>query len=159
MLMMNSVEGRFPFLDHRVIEFANRIHPRLKMKVLNEKYILKKSMARYLPASILERYKQPYRAPDVPAFFAATTPDYVEEALGEDALKRSGYFNPEKVSMLVRKIRRGRAIGYKDNMALVGILSTQIWHRLFVEEYDSNVKNAAFSPTMSAGAHNSEVIV
>ncbi len=140
MLMMNSVEGRFPFLDHRVIEFANRIHPRLKMKVLNEKYILKRSMAKYLPASILERHKQPYRAPDIPAFFGENTHAYIEEALGEDALKRSGYFDPVKVSMLVRKIKRGRAIGYKDNMALVGILSTQIWHRLFIENFASNIK-------------------
>ena len=110
------------------------------MKVLNEKYLLKRSMAKYLPASILERYKQPYRAPDVPAFFSGNTHGYVDEALSEEALNGSGYFNPVKVSMLVRKIKRGRAIGYKDNMALVGILSTQIWHRLFVENFESNIK-------------------
>jgi len=145
MLMMNSVEGRFPFLDHRVIEFANRLHPRLKMKVLNEKYILKRAMRQYLPDSIVRRYKQPYRAPDIPAFFTANTPGYVDEVLGEDALRRAGYFNPMKVSMLVRKIRRGRAIGYKDNMAFVGILSTQVWHRHFVENYDSTIRKGMVS--------------
>ena len=51
--------------------------------------------------------------------------------------------------MLVNKIRRGRAIGYKDNMAFVGILSTQVWHRLFVEEYEPNIKNSAFDPIPS----------
>ena len=44
MLMANSVEGRFPFLDHRLIEFANRLHPRYKMRVLREKHLLKEAM-------------------------------------------------------------------------------------------------------------------
>ena len=39
--MANSIEGRFPFLDHRVIEFANRLPPHLKMRGLTEKYLLK----------------------------------------------------------------------------------------------------------------------
>ena len=139
MLMMNSVEGRFPFLDHRVIEFAARMPPKLKMKALNEKYLLKQSMARYLPESVKDRYKQPYRAPDIPSFFTDSTPAYVEEALSEDALSRSGYFDPKKVAMLVKKIKRGKAVGNKDNMALVGILTTQIWHRLFIEEFETNI--------------------
>ncbi len=134
MLMQHSVEGRFPFLDHRVIEFANRLHPNLKMKVLNEKYLLKKAMRRYLPERIVRRYKQPYRAPDIAAFFSEQghAPDYVEAMLGDEALRAAGYFDAGKVGRLVQKIRRGRAIGYKDNMALVGILSTQVWHELFV---------------------------
>ena len=70
MLMANSVEGRFPFLDHRVIEFANRLPPRMKMRGLNEKYLLKRAMAPYLPREIIDRRKQPYRAPDIPAFFS-----------------------------------------------------------------------------------------
>lgn len=140
MLLSNSVEGRFPFLDHRVIEFANRVHPKLKMKVLNEKYLLKKAMAKYLPASIVRRYKQPYRAPDIPAFFGDQPREYVYELLGETALNDAGYFDAAKVSRLVKKIERGRAIGYKDNMALVGILSTQLWHDHFVRNFNNHFK-------------------
>jgi asparagine synthase (glutamine-hydrolysing) len=133
MLMANSVEGRFPFLDHRVIEFASRVHPNLKMKVLNEKYLLKKAMRKHLPVSIVERHKQPYRAPDIPAFFAGGEQEYVRELLDEATVKRFGYFDAQKVNLLLKKIRAGRAIGYKDNMTFVGILSTQMWHYLFVE--------------------------
>jgi asparagine synthase (glutamine-hydrolysing) len=141
MLLSNSVEGRFPFLDHRVIEFANRLQPKLKMKVLNEKYLLKKSMQKYLPERITKRYKQPYRAPDIPAFFSDNKPlDYVSDLLGEPALKNSGYFDAAKVSRLLKKIEKGMAIGYKDNMALVGILSTQIWHEHFVNNFNNNFK-------------------
>ena len=132
MLMANSVEGRFPFLDHRVIEFANRLPPKLKMKALNEKYLLKNCMGGYLPDAIVNRHKQPYRAPDIPSFFAESTPQYVEDMLSEEALAKTGLFDSKRVQMLLKKIRLGRAIGYKDNMALVGILSTQVWHDLYM---------------------------
>ena len=138
MLMANSIEGRFPFLDHRVIEFANQLHPSIKMKVLNEKYLLKKAMGKYLPASILQRNKQPYRAPDITAFFSGKTPDFVEELLSKDCLDRYGYFDSKKVERLITKIRKGRAIGFKDNTAFIGMLSTQVWHHHFIENFSKN---------------------
>lgn len=145
MLMSNSVEGRFPFLDHRVIEFANSVHPKLKMKVLNEKFLLKKAFQKYLPREIVQRYKQPYRAPNIPAFFNGNMQDYVLQLLDKATLKNYGYFDPEKTERLIKKIKMGRAIGNKDNMALVCILSTQAWHYHFIENYNNN-----FSPSSNA---------
>ena len=135
MLMTNSIEGRFPFLDHRLIEFANKLHPKTKMRVLNEKFLLKKAMKSDLPDSIVGRHKQPYRAPNIPAFFNENTNTYVRELLSPKKLAEYGYFDEKKVERLVKKIEKGRAIGNKDNMALVGILSTQVWHYLFVENF------------------------
>lgn len=133
-LMSNSVEGRFPFLDHRVIQFANQLHPKHKMKALNEKYILKRSEGRYIPKNIINRYKQPYRAPDIPAFFSnKNSCEYIDELLSRDKITNYGYFDYNKVDRLKAKIKRGMAIGNKDNMSLVGILSTQIWHYTFIE--------------------------
>jgi asparagine synthase (glutamine-hydrolysing) len=156
MLMSNSVEGRFPYLDHRVIEFANRLHPRLKMKVLREKHILKRAVGRYLPDAILNRLKQPYRAPDSAAFFHGELPEYARELLSADALRRYGYFDAAKVQRLLEKIRRNPGVGYKDNMAFVGILSTQAWHYLFVERYSETFLNRARTTAgtfrVSAGA-------
>lgn len=140
MLMGNSVEGRFPFLDHRVIEFAAKLHPKIKMRSLNEKYLLKRAMTGLVPASIINRHKQPYRAPDIPAFFSGNTPDYVNELLSESKLRNAGYFDPQKVQLLVKKARQGGAFAYRDNMALVGILSTQIWHHHFVDGHAANTK-------------------
>lgn len=138
MLMANSVEGRFPFLDHRVIEFANRLSPRLKLNVLNEKYLLKRAMKPYLPASITARHKQPYRAPDVPSLVDTITGKllpYAADLLSEAKLKDFGYFDAGRIQLLLKKVMRGGAIGYKDNQALIGILTTQLWHHHFIEGF------------------------
>ena len=134
MLMTNSVEGRFPFLDHRVMDFSTRLHPNLKMKVLNEKYLLKRAMQQYLPPRITERFKQPYRAPDIPAFFRGNKRDLVYNLLDNASVRDSGIFDPKKVSILLKKIEKGRAIGYKDNMSFIGILSSQIWYNKFIKK-------------------------
>lgn len=146
MLMANSVEGRFPFLDHRVIEFASRLPPRMKMRGLNEKFLLKRAMAPHLPDEIIRRHKQPYRAPDIPAFFSDDPPHYVNEMLSHDTLKRYGYFDPAKVSFLVAKARRTGPVANKDNMALVGILSTQLCHHFFIERVRNLARDSQFSP-------------
>ncbi|WP_303905759.1 asparagine synthase (glutamine-hydrolyzing) [Thiohalomonas denitrificans] len=133
MLMANGVEGRYPFLDHRIIEFANRIHPRLKMRGLTEKYLLKKAVGRYLPKRIAQRTKQPYRAPESAPFLSGQTPEFIHEMMKPEKLRDYGYFDPARVAMLQRKMARGGTLGYKDNMAFVGILSTQLWHQFFIE--------------------------
>jgi asparagine synthase (glutamine-hydrolysing) len=132
MLMASSVEGRFPFLDHRLIGFANALHPRYKMHVLREKHLLKEAMRDRLPASIVSRHKQPYRAPDAAAFLGPHAPEYVSDLMGRAAVASYGYFDPDKVSRLTAKLARGRDPAARDNMAFVGILSTQLWHAQFV---------------------------
>ncbi len=133
--MAHSVEGRFPFLDHRVVEFANRLPPKMKLRGLTEKYLLKKLGERWLPEEIWQRPKRPYRAPIPRSFFNEATADYVRELLSPAQLKATGYFKPAGVSQLVNKIERGQAVGETDDMAVAGILSTQLVHHLFVDEF------------------------
>lgn len=131
--MANSIEGRFPFLDHRVIEFANRLPSSLKIRGLTEKYLLKRAVGSMLPAEIARRTKQPYRAPDSQSFFSnSQAADYVEDLLGADRLRSAGYFDPVAVGKLVNKCRAGKVIGFSDNMAFVGILSTMLVDELFI---------------------------
>ena len=135
MAMAHSVEGRFPFLDHRVVEFACTIPPHLRMKALNEKNILKKSMADLLPAGIVRRKKQPYMAPDILSFFGDSTPQYIDYYLSEQKLKESGLFKPKAVERLLTKCRKKSRQGFRENMAFVGILSTQILYDTFVDDF------------------------
>jgi asparagine synthase (glutamine-hydrolysing) len=133
MAMANSIEGRFPFLDHRVIEFANRLPARYKLMGLTEKYLLKRSMKGLLPDLIRTRSKQPYRSPDSQSFFAGGKPaGYVAELLSPSRLKQAGYFDTDAVAKLLEKCRSGRAIGFGDNMAFVGILSTMCVDEMFI---------------------------
>jgi asparagine synthase (glutamine-hydrolysing) len=132
MAMAHGVEGRFPFLDHRVVEFAARLPPSLKLKALREKHLLRESMKGVLPDTIRRRTKQPYRAPDSDSFIAPSAPSYVSEALSREAIRSTGYFDPEAVSRLVAKCQAGRFVGFRHNMAFVGVLSTQLWHDAFV---------------------------
>jgi asparagine synthase (glutamine-hydrolysing) len=131
--MASSVEGRVPFLDHRLIEFANQLSPRCKLRGLTEKAVLRRALAGMLPASIVKRVKQPYRAPDSQSFFAEGRPlEYVAELLSPGPLRSAGYFEPATVQALVEKCRAGRAAGAGDNMALVGVLSTMLLHHHFL---------------------------
>ena len=135
MAMANSVEGRFPFLDHRVVEFACSIPPQYRMKALNEKNILKKVMADILPASICSRKKQPYMAPDILSFFGERTPDYLDYYLSENMIKEAGFFNSKAVAQLITKCNKKARQGFRENMAFVGILSTQIVYDKFVRNF------------------------
>lgn len=134
--MAHSIESRYPFLDHRVMEFCAKLPPNMRMSALTEKYILKESMRDLLPDSIIRRTKQPYMAPDSKSFFNGKSFGYVEELLSEEYVRSTGYFNPELVTLLVKKCRQSPVLGFKDNMAIVGILSTLLLHDLFVANFD-----------------------
>ncbi|MGC9325243.1 MAG: asparagine synthase-related protein [Desulfomonilia bacterium] len=127
MTMAHSVEGRYPYLDHRVAEVASRISPEMKLKGLNEKYILKKTFVEELPQEILARTKQPYGSPNKESFFLdGKLSDHVSPWLSRDSLKRHGVFDVERVWRLIAKCSRTDRLGFRDNSAFVGILSTQI---------------------------------
>lgn len=151
--MAHSVEGRFPFLDYRVVEFASKLPPRLKMKVLNEKYLLKRCAAGLVPRSVLERHKQPYRAPEGRCFVTESQPPYVEELLSPERIRKDRIFNPSAVQKLVEKFQQGRAIGIKDNMALVGILSTQLVLDQFISHREEHVSYADHRAGSAALCH------
>jgi asparagine synthase (glutamine-hydrolysing) len=103
MAMAHSVEGRFPFLDSSVARFAGELPPRLKMKALNEKYLLKRAAIDIVPPSIVRRPKQPYRAPGATSFFDAdgNSPEYVRELLSPSRLRDSGIFDVPAVGQLL----------------------------------------------------------
>jgi asparagine synthase (glutamine-hydrolysing) len=131
--MANSVEGRVPFLDHRVIEFANRLPPNFKLRGLREKAVLRAAVKDLLPESIVNRVKQPYRAPDSQSFCqGGAGAELVAELLSPERIRDAGYFDSEMVRRLVEKCRAGKAIGFADNMAFVGILSTMVVHDVFL---------------------------
>ncbi len=136
MLMANSVEGRFPFLDRDVVTLAGELPARHKLFGLEEKYALKLAFADLVPDEILHRPKQPYRAPDAASFFAGRTPEWFDDVTSERALKEAGVFDPTLVGGLLKKCgaRRGRGMSNTDNMSVLAIVSTQLLHQGFVAD-------------------------
>jgi asparagine synthase (glutamine-hydrolysing) len=150
MLMGNSVEGRFPFLDHRVAEFGARLPDDAKLRGLREKHLLRLAMGPLLPADIVSREKQPFRAPILRAFMGPTAPAYIDALLDDARLREAGFFAPATVAQLVQKCRRN-ADGFvreSDEMALVGILSVMLLDELFVRR-----------PVLAAPARPSRIVV
>ena len=130
--MAHGVEGRYPFLDHRVFETSVVLAADEKLSGMRDKVALRNIAARVLPPAIAERPKQPDRAPEVAPFFADDAPERVREAVSPSALNETGIWKAEHVAGLLRRCKAGRATGMRDSTAVIAILSTQLWHREFV---------------------------
>jgi asparagine synthase (glutamine-hydrolysing) len=113
------------------------------MKVLREKHILRKAMADLLPPLIRKRPKQPYRAPDALSFVGANETAAVQASLSATSIGYAGYFNARAVEKLRQKCSTAATVGFRDNVAFVGILSTQFWHETFVTRSSRPNRNAA----------------
>lgn len=140
--MAHSVEGRYPFLDHRVMEFALQLPSEFKLKGLNEKYILKKLVAGRIPEKIIHRSKQAYRAPVNNVLLENNVNPSFREYLDKTSLVRYGLFDAGKVMRLIQKFDENVRISETDKMGLTGILSTQLIHNLFVKRSKGELKQS-----------------
>ncbi len=130
MMMAHGVEGRVPFLDHRLIELAARIPPRFKLRGLDEKHVLKHAFREQLPAAIALRPKQPYRAP-ISACFRKDGSHAGVRLLEPEALAAFGYFDASTASRLVQKSRQSGSLSERDEMAMALMASLQSLHEQF----------------------------
>jgi asparagine synthase (glutamine-hydrolysing) len=141
MSMAHSVEGRYPFLDHRLVDLLFTMKDDYKLKGFNQKYLLKNSYRANIPESIINRPKRPYMSPDLRSFIVNGKPtENTAFFLGDDLIREYGIFNPKWVKRFLQKFSNGipASIGYRDNMIITFILSTQIanyWLKNPREEY------------------------
>ncbi len=135
MSMANSVEGRYPYLDHHFVEFAARLPKRIKLRGMKDKFILRNAFKAVVPEAVRERPKVAYQAPDLAGFISdGRAPDWVEELLTPARIKETGLFDPDRVSRLLSKGKSHKLsrIGTRDNMAFVLVLSTMLLDEFFV---------------------------
>ncbi|MGQ9848405.1 MAG: asparagine synthase-related protein, partial [Bacteroidales bacterium] len=92
---------------------------------------LKKVFLDYLPKEILYRAKNPYRAP-IRNSFIANNNFPIDDILNEVRISESGVFNPTKVKLLMQKAKKSATLSELDNMALAGIISTQLLYDHFL---------------------------
>lgn len=141
MLLGHSVEGRFPFLDPHVMALAHSLPAQYKLRGLDEKHVLKRAARGQVPPDILARKKQPYRAPDALCFVGPGAPEAVQDALSDAALREAQVFELQATRQLIHKCRaraqqggHGAPLSNADNMALLGVLSTQLLHQQFIAQ-------------------------
>jgi asparagine synthase (glutamine-hydrolysing) len=133
MLSAHGVEGRYPFLDPALADFAAHLPVTSKRRGLKDKLILRRWARSVLPEELAMRPKLPYRAPGVAGFLGGSEPDYVADLLSPAAIKTAGIFEPRSVNTLLERCRSGRPITIREEQAFVGVLSTQLFHRQFME--------------------------
>ncbi len=150
MAMGNSVEGRYPFLDYRIIEFCSSLPPDFKLKGLQEKYLLKKAVRGKIPENIVNRSKQAYRAPISSTFLSQEAPGYIADILNEKYIRETGIFNPETIIPLLDKMRKAPATSEVENMILTLLISSHLLHGQFISD--------GFRPLKDSELLNSKVV-
>lgn len=136
----NSVEGRYPFLDRSVIEYAASLPPSLKIRGMREKYILRRAARRWLPEEIAARPKQRFTMPFGTPFTGPGSPAIYQHLLAPGTLHDYGYFDPAAVRRVLDALASppavGGARGYLDRLglgiALTLVASMQLWHYMFI---------------------------
>ena len=123
MSMAHSLEVRPPFLDHRIVEFANSLPENLKVRGSTLKYVLRELMKDKLPIAVLTRKKEGFDIP-IHDWFRGPLRPLLLDTLTDEAVARCGLFRPAKVRWLVREHLERRAnLGYH----LWGLLILFLW--------------------------------
>jgi asparagine synthase (glutamine-hydrolysing) len=149
--MYSSVEMRYPFLDEELFTFLARLHPRWKLRGLQDKYLQRRLADRLLPAELSQGRKRLLHAP-LDAFHRAAPPAFVDELISEASLRKAGYFDPQAVQLWRQKLPKMRR-GYRRlfvELGLVGVISTQIWHHTFIDGGLASLSSLATSATSGA---------
>jgi asparagine synthase (glutamine-hydrolysing) len=129
-----STEGRYPFLDEKVVHFCSRLAPEYKLRGQTDKWLLREVANRVAPQQIRERRKVMFRANMGSAFLGNNRPEWVDQLLSPESLSATGYFN----STAIERVRRQQlaqggngARRFSYDMGLAGVISTQLWHHLY----------------------------
>ena len=103
--MSASVEGRLPFLDHRLFEYAARLPMQMKIKDnVNEKYILKEAARPYITNRVYQRQKHPFQAPPLTRYFTESEYSQIYDELTSSSMTNMGIFNQDAVAALLKSL-------------------------------------------------------
>lgn len=128
MSMAHGVEIRVPFLENNLVDFVSRIPINLKQKGHIGKWILKKSMRKYLPEEIIYRKKNGFGVP-LRDWLKNDFEDLIYSTLSKNNLQGNDLFSPLEVSNLLDDNRSGKI---DASYTILSLMSTQIWIKKFL---------------------------
>ncbi len=106
--MAVSLEARVPLLDHRVVEFAWRVPPHMRMRGGESKWLLRQVLYRHVPRSMMERPKSGFGIP-LGGWLRGPLREWAEALLDEGRLQREGFIDPAPVRRMWAEHLRGAA--------------------------------------------------
>lgn len=127
--MANSLEGRVPFLDHRLVEFCTRVPDSLKLRGLTTKYLLRQACRDLLPSGTIQAKKKAFYFPYTKCFGLGFTA-YVRDLLSPDRIRRRGIFDPVSICELAAKDPARDLVREKQLMSL---LILEEWMRQYLD--------------------------
>ncbi|MFH2021226.1 MAG: asparagine synthase (glutamine-hydrolyzing) [archaeon] len=126
MTMASSVEGRVPYCDHRIAEFAASLPLKYKIKGWEDKSIIRESLKDILPQNIIRRKKQRFLVP-TDNWMDRGYKEYAEQLFSEEAETVRRYFKKEYVSDLLNHKRFISSKLLKLNSLTNLYYSRQLW--------------------------------
>jgi asparagine synthase (glutamine-hydrolysing) len=127
--MAANLEVRVPFLNREMIELAARMPPRLKLRGLKRKYILKRALEGVLPSDVIWRRKAGFGAP-IRSWLRGPLRPLINDLLSEEMVKRRGIFRPNEVKRVLESNFSGRE---DNNLQIFQLLGLELWHQAFLD--------------------------
>ena len=129
MTMAHSIEARPALLDHRLVEFAASMPPRLRLNGATTKVLFKQAMRGVLPDCVIDRPKQGFAIP-LAQWFKGDWSGFVRDILLSDTSRQRGIFNPDYTAHLLQLHDRGR----DSSVCLWALTSFELWCRTFLDD-------------------------
>jgi asparagine synthase (glutamine-hydrolysing) len=136
--MAHSVEGRTPFLDHRLVELVNRLPLDLKLRLtagsndnplcLSEKFVLKRAAAPYLPDPVVSREKHPFLAPPSLLSSRSLMYHYIRDTVhGKEMEELRGVVDVDRLRAVLAAVDREIAEGRQAVLDVQEMLRLEQW--------------------------------
>ena len=142
MSMAASIESRVPFLDHRLVEFVATLPPRLKLRGLTTKWILREAVRDLVPPQIMTRRKMGFPVP-FGKWMRQGWDAIARDVLLDRRSRERGIIDPAGVERLIRDHARGATDG---GDALWSLLNLELWYRTFMDGDGVQTLAAAAGP-------------
>jgi asparagine synthase (glutamine-hydrolysing) len=126
--MAVSLEARVPFLDLELMELAESIPSRMKIRRWQQKRILKRAMSKWLKDDVLQRKKIGFTTP-IDEWFRGEINSVVKEQLLDEGSACRSYFQAEVVARMIREHETGR---HDHKRILFSLLTFELWHQQFI---------------------------
>jgi asparagine synthase (glutamine-hydrolysing) len=127
--MASALEVRVPYLDHHLVEFAMNLPLEMKVQAGEQKYLMKKTLEKYLPKELIYRQKWGFPAP-VGEWLKTDLAYLIDKYLNPADIKRQGLFDPNMVQRFVKLFKQGKDYHYKRVWALIVF---QMWYANYIE--------------------------